>query len=214
MNLIAAGPMRHDPDRREDAEHQREHHLHAGLGGRFFRALAPLGAQRLRVHAQRLRDAGAELVGLHQHRHQRRRRRRRRCARPGCAAPRTRALPARSSRLISRSSSRQLGMRERQLVADALNRLVEAEAGFDADDQQVERVGQRRAGSGAGAAWPSGRAPCSAAGSRAPQPPSAMHEVRAHRRAASTARAKQRERAGRRGCRRRRPALRCRGSRR
>ena len=36
-------------------------------------------------------------------------------------------------------------MRERQLLADPLNRLVEAEAGFDADHEQVERVGQAEA---------------------------------------------------------------------
>ena len=34
-------------------------------------------------------------------------------------------------------------MRERQLVADAQDRLIEAQAGLDADDHQVERVGQR-----------------------------------------------------------------------
>ena len=36
-------------------------------------------------------------------------------------------------------------MRERELLADALNRLIEAEPGLDADDQQVERVGQPEA---------------------------------------------------------------------
>ena len=38
----------------------------------------------------------------------------------------------------------QILVRERQLLADALDRLVEAESGLDADDQQVERVGQRQ----------------------------------------------------------------------
>ena len=33
-------------------------------------------------------------------------------------------------------------MRERDLLADALNRLVEAEPGFDAHDQEIETVGQ------------------------------------------------------------------------
>ena len=56
-----------------------------------------------------------------------------------------RGLPARSSRLIRRSSSDRSGYGERQLLADALQRLVEAEARFDADDQQVERVGERQA---------------------------------------------------------------------
>ena len=64
-------PDGHDPDRREDAEHQREHHLHAGLRGRFLRPLPALRPQRLRVHAQRLRHAGAELIGLNEHRRQR-----------------------------------------------------------------------------------------------------------------------------------------------
>ena len=36
-------------------------------------------------------------------------------------------------------------MREVQLLADALNRLVEAEPGLDADDEQIERVGQAEA---------------------------------------------------------------------
>ena len=43
---------------------------------------------------------------------------------------------------MSRSSSRERGVRERHLVGHALNRLIETEAGFDADDHQVERVGQ------------------------------------------------------------------------
>ena len=33
-------------------------------------------------------------------------------------------------------------MREVELVGDALNRLIEAKPRFDADDEQVERVGQ------------------------------------------------------------------------
>ena len=49
-------------------------------------------------------------------------------------------------------------MRERQLFAHALDRLVEAETGLDADDQQIESVGQAEAGCDAGGASPSGRA--------------------------------------------------------
>src|SRR5262245_50311751 len=63
---------RDDPDRREDAEHERKHHLHAGFRRGFFRALATLGPHGVGVHPQRLRHAGAELVGLHEHRHARR----------------------------------------------------------------------------------------------------------------------------------------------
>ena len=113
----------------------------------------------------------------------------------GCAAPRTRALPARSSRLISRSSSAQIGVREGQLLADALNRLVEAEAGLDADDQQVERVGQAETDAVLPALRHAARAPCPAARSRRRRPPSAIDEVRRDRGAASrsSANAQQRD---------------------
>ena len=64
-------------------------------------------------------------------------------------------------------------MRERQLVADALNRLVETETGLDADDEQVERVGQPEADAMLPASSPCARAPCPAGRSRAGTPTSA-----------------------------------------
>ena len=70
--LHRRGSDRDDPDRGKNTEHERKHHLHAGLGGRFFRPLAALGAHGVRMHAQRLRDARPELVGLHEHCHERR----------------------------------------------------------------------------------------------------------------------------------------------
>ena len=39
----------------------------------------------------------------------------------------------------------EIRMREPELLADPLNRLVQAESGFDADDEQVERVRQPQA---------------------------------------------------------------------
>src|SRR5207247_10635272 len=53
---------RDDPDRRENAQHEREHHLDARLRGRFFGALTPFGPQRVRIDPPRLRDAARELV--------------------------------------------------------------------------------------------------------------------------------------------------------
>src|SRR3990170_5340408 len=49
---------RHDPDGGEDAQHEREHHLHARFCRGLFRALPPLGPQRIGEHAKRVGDAG------------------------------------------------------------------------------------------------------------------------------------------------------------
>src|SRR4051812_22867258 len=55
--LNRRGAYSDDPDCREDAHNEREDHLHARLGRRFFGALPPLGPQRFRKDAQRVRDA-------------------------------------------------------------------------------------------------------------------------------------------------------------
>ena len=89
-----------------------------------------------------------------------------------------RALPARSSRLISRSSSDSSGCANASSSPTRWMRLVEAQAGLDAHHQQVERVGQRQADAVLAALAPCGRAPCSAAGSRTRRPPSADHQAR------------------------------------
>ena len=85
-----------------------------------------------------------------------------------------RALPARSSRLTSFSSSTGPG-RQRQLGADAHERLVEAETGFDADDEQVEGVGQRGWIRAARFAIRASAMPSRIA--EQPRPPSADHDV-------------------------------------
>ena len=84
-----------------------------------------------------------------------------------------RALPARSSRLISFSSSAEIGIRESELGADAGHGLIEAEAGFDADDEQVERVGERQADAVRAALGQPREDHARAAGSRSARPPSA-----------------------------------------
>src|SRR6185503_1459915 len=55
----------------KQAEHQRKDQLHADLGRPLLGILPPLGPRHFRVRPQRLRDAGPELVGLHEHRDQR-----------------------------------------------------------------------------------------------------------------------------------------------
>ena len=99
---------------------------------------------RVGVHAQRLRDARAELVGLHQHRDERRH-----VVDAGAVGEIVQRLDAPLAGAQLEVDQPQLvgevRMRERQLFADALNRLIQAEPRFDADDQQIERVGQAEA---------------------------------------------------------------------
>ncbi len=91
------------------------------------------------MDAERLRHAGAELVGLHEHRDERH------------DVVDAGAVPEVSQRVDARAAGAQLevdhahficqiGVREIELFADALYRLVETEAGLHAHDEQVERV--------------------------------------------------------------------------
>ena len=93
------------------------------------------------MRAQRLRDAGAEPIGLHQHRHER------------AHVVDLGALGEVLERLEARLAGARLGVDQLQLLRErgvgdlelfrALeDRLVEARPGFEADDQQVERIGQ------------------------------------------------------------------------
>src|SRR5579864_7496836 len=53
-----------DPQRREDAAHHREHHLQRRLSAKLLRALPALAPHLVRLDAEDLADAGAELLGL------------------------------------------------------------------------------------------------------------------------------------------------------
>jgi hypothetical protein len=132
------------PDCREDAGHEREHHLHARLRGGFFGALPALRPQRLGVDAQRLSNARSELVGLNQHRDER--------VQVVDAGPlgeiaqRIRAgLAGAKLEVHEPQLVRQIGIGERQLLADAGEGLVEPETRFDADDEEVQRIRERQA---------------------------------------------------------------------
>ena len=116
-----------DVERREQTEHQRKHQLDADLRRPLLGALPPLGARHLGVRAQRLRDAGAEPVGLHQHRHQR----------PHVVHLRARreVLERLEPRLAGAAFDvdqpqllGQLGIGDRQLLGALENRLVERRA--------------------------------------------------------------------------------------
>ena len=57
----------HDAHCWENKEHQRKDQLDRGLGGHFLGFLAALRSQCVRESAQRLRNRGAESIGLDQH---------------------------------------------------------------------------------------------------------------------------------------------------
>ena len=60
-----------DVERRKQEQHEREHELHTEFSRALLGILAALGSRRVGVRAQRLGQAGAELVGLDQQRDQR-----------------------------------------------------------------------------------------------------------------------------------------------
>jgi len=59
-----------DEKRRQQQEHEWKNQLHGQLGGPLLGALTPLDARFFSVRPKRLRDAGPEPVGLHEHRHE------------------------------------------------------------------------------------------------------------------------------------------------
>ena len=109
-----------------------------------FSALPPLRAKRFGEHAQRMRHAGAELVGLHEHRDERAQVVDARAI--GEIAQRLRPpLAGEQLEIHEAELGGQIRIREREFLSHAGERLVEAEAGLDAHDQQVQRIGQRQA---------------------------------------------------------------------
>jgi hypothetical protein len=61
---LRRGSEQNDPQRREDAAHHGEHHLQGRLRGFLLRALAALAPHLVRLDAEDLADAGAELLRL------------------------------------------------------------------------------------------------------------------------------------------------------
>ena len=65
------GAEAHDVERRKEAQRQRKYEFDSHFSGPLFRALPALGPRGFRVGSEGLADAGAEAIGLRQHRHQR-----------------------------------------------------------------------------------------------------------------------------------------------
>src|SRR5688572_6563015 len=127
--------------RREQEEDQGEDQLDADLCGTFLGGLPALGPGGFGVDAQRLRNAGAELVSLQEHSHE--------CLDVIHLGARGEVLESLRARLTGADLSgdepklvSQLRVCQPELVGRLDDRLVQTATGLDADDEEVERIGE------------------------------------------------------------------------
>src|SRR6266516_6407763 len=136
------GPAHYDEERRQDEEGQGEEHLDRQLAGALFRTLPALGAQQVGMRAQRLRHARAEPIALDDE------------ARKRLQVLDAVAVAQPAERVLARPAAAQLEGDLRELpaegvvyagplLADAGDGCIEAEAGLEAGDHEVEGVGKR-----------------------------------------------------------------------
>ena len=143
MNRIAAGPI---------VTIQMAGKMHSTSGNTIFTPVFAAASsarcrrlvlQRVGEHAKRVGDARAELVGLDQHGDER-------VQIVDAGAIRQIAQRVRSAGAGEQLEAhepklaREIDVRELELLRDARHRLVESEARLDADDHQVERIGERQ----------------------------------------------------------------------
>ena len=131
-------------NRRQNKDDQWGNHLDGGLCSLFFGALPAFRAEGVGMHAESLGDAGAEAVGLNQ------------CTNQGADVVNTGALDQIAERFGAGFAGAHLeidemefvaeiGMSVMQILSDAHEGLIECEAGFDANDGEIEGVGQSEA---------------------------------------------------------------------
>src|SRR5512143_645340 len=135
-------PEQHDQKGREYEQGEREDELDSGLRSGLLGQLAPLRPKRVRMHAQRARQARAQLVRLDE---QGRQRLDVLDARPLAQVP-ERLCPGFARSYLAaddRELARQHVFRELFFLAYLYYRGVQAEPGLDADRQEVEHVRQR-----------------------------------------------------------------------
>jgi hypothetical protein len=129
----------YDVERRKQAEHQREHELDGDLCRSFLGSLSPLGPRHVRVGAKGIRDTRTEAIRLHQHCNQT-----------------SHVLDLRScSKVLERFDARLSGsaldvdqmqllgerrMGDTEFLGALENGLVDSQSGFQADNQEIERV--------------------------------------------------------------------------
>ena len=133
-----AGPSTIDEQRREDAEHHRDQHLDRRLLRPLLGQLTALDAHLVGLGAQHAADRHAERVGLEDGEHER--------ADLGDVGPGLQGShgvgPRRAGSHLAEHAAELVGQRARHRGDRAVERLLEAEAGLDADREQVEDVGQ------------------------------------------------------------------------
>jgi hypothetical protein len=129
-----------EEERNQNKYDERGDHFNGGLGGLLFGALAAGGAQGIGMNAESLSDAGAEAVGLNE------------SADQGADVIDTGAINQIAQGLGPGFAGThfevdqmefvaEIGMSVVEILADAHERLIEGESGFDADDGEVESVG-------------------------------------------------------------------------
>src|SRR5262249_50211191 len=120
-------------------KHEWRNHFDGGLGTHLLSALTPLDAQLVGEDAQGLSNAGAKAIGLDEHGYER----------LDVFEPSTSRQFA--QRVDASLANAHLEIHELQLVAELRvsdpeflghlhNRLIQAETGLDADDEQIETV--------------------------------------------------------------------------
>ena len=130
-----------EEERDQNENDEGRDHLDGGFGGLLFGALAAGGAQGIGVNAQGLGDAGAEAVGLDERADQ------------GANVIDAGAvdeiaqgfgagLAGAHFEVDEMEFVAEIGMGVMQIFADAHQGLIEGESGFDADDGEIESIGQ------------------------------------------------------------------------
>ena len=132
--------QQHNEEAGKDKENQGKQNLDFGFSGRFFGALTPRDTNLLGITAEGADDGSTEAVGLLQHGDEGSE-----LLELGAVGH---ALPGVETGLTGTLFEVdlveflvELGIADGDFLADAEQGLIEAEAGFDADDEQVDGVG-------------------------------------------------------------------------
>src|SRR5579863_840353 len=134
----------HDQHGGQDTEKNRKNQLYAHFGGALLGLLAAPHSHEFRMGAQGISNAGAEAVGLNQHRHQFSKFRL--CGPLRQIVERFRAAFAAADLKVGQLHLlADVGMRLHQLGRHILHGLVQSETSFDAHHHQIQGIGKPEA---------------------------------------------------------------------